>query len=305
MILPLLANALIALSFTLAKELLNYLTPLMLLALKTFFAGLFFAFLYVFFRRQKSYKISPSLLFSLMASSFIYIFLTNYFAYTSFRYLSSSLATLIYNFNPFIVAFISYFLFKESFPKQKIAGLVVGWVGFIFLIVTGSASDTTCGGYVYGIATAFASAVCAAVGFILMQKILYKKDIPATISSSITLTFTGVSAFGASLMTEMPHAFQGCQNLNMYALSLLILIIGAMLSWSWVNCYLSNLYRATFLSLIGFTMPLFAVLFEWAFFGRSVGWNFYVAIVFIFLGLLLFYRSEGEVPSAGQSCSIL
>lgn len=299
MFLALLNNAILALVYTLDKELLKFLPPMLFLALRTIICGGFFGILFFVLNRNYKIRFKKFIIFSFI--SFIYVYLTNYFLYKAFTVLTSAKATLIYNFNPFIVALFSFFIFKEKFSMKKVIGLAIGWCGFIPLLLfnnSESSSFVISGGELF----AMLSAVCAAGSFILLQKELHNQKIPPSYTSAITLFVGGVCALVNSYFTEMPFSERIYSNIfSLYVISLFIIIVLATIFWSYINCYLSKWYKASFLSFVGFTVPLFAAVFERFLFSRSVGWNFYLSLIFIAIGLYLFYKSEYDTNVSCQT----
>lgn len=291
MLLALLNSAILALVYTLDKELLKFLPPMLFLSLRALICGGFFSV--VFFTFNKNYKIKLKEFAMLSLISILYVYLTNYFLYKAFQSLTSAKVTLIYNFNPFIVALLSFFIFRERFSIKKILGMIIGWLGFIPLLFFNNSGTQAIGVLSWGEIFALLSALSAACSFILLQRALLKKSIPIAYTGSVTFLVGGFFALFNSILTETPYSYKIYGNLsNSYVIWLFLVILLGTIAWAYINTYLSINYKASVLSFIGFTIPLFTAVMERLFFSRTVGYNFYISLSLITIGLYLFYKSK-------------
>src|SRR6185437_4712442 len=78
---------------------------------------------------------------------------------------------------------------------------------------------------------------------------------------------------------------------NFALLTALMVIIGNIICYN-LYAFLLKRYTATFLSFAGFTIPIFTALFQFIFFHTGINWEFLVTIIFVFVGLFIFYQEE-------------
>lgn len=295
MILILFMNAILAFIFTIDKELLQFFPPLFFLAVRTLSCSVVFGTIYATKHQFNTQFTKRDLLF-LLTLGVTYIYITNLFLLKGLTMLSSAKASLIYNANPFIVALLSWLVFREKFSWLKITGLAIGWTAFVPLLLFNNPAWEQEAIISTGELYVFVAASAVACSFMILQRVMYStaNDIPATLTSAITLFSGGCLALLHSYLTEMTNP-EAVFLFDAYSIGLLAILIGSTLAWSFLNSYLTQYYKASFLSLAGFTAPLFAAIFEPFFFNSTVGWNFYVSLGCVATGLYLFYRSEQKI----------
>jgi drug/metabolite transporter (DMT)-like permease len=288
-------NAILAFIFTIDKELLQFFPPLFFLAVRTLSCSVVFGTIYATTHKFSTQFTKKDLLF-LLALGVFYIYITNLFLLKGLTMLSSAKASLIYNANPFIVALLSWVVFREKFSRLKIAGLAIGWLAFVPLLFFNNPGWEQESIISIGEIYVFIAASAVAISFLILQRVMYStaNNIPATMTSAVTLFTGGVLSLIHSYATEMTDP-DAVFIFDSYSIGLLGILIASTLAWSFLNSYLTQYYKASFLSLAGFTAPLFAAIFEPFFFNSTVGWNFYVSLACVATGLYLSYRSEQKI----------
>src|SRR5262249_26738992 len=132
--------------FTIGKTTLAYSPPIFLTGARMFLAGLIIlAFLAIFRRKDLQLKkkhLLPLFLFTLTA-----VYLTNIFEFWGLQYLTAAKTCFIYSLSPFLAALFSYFQFKEKITSRKLLGLLIGFVGFIPVLMNQSGSEQLLGGF--------------------------------------------------------------------------------------------------------------------------------------------------------------
>src|SRR5262249_4262771 len=144
---------------------------------RMFLGGLIILAFLSLFRRQdiqiKKHQLFPLILFSITA-----VYLTNIFEFWGLQYLTAAKACFIYSLSPFLAAIFSYFQFKEKITSRKLLGLIIGFVGFIPVLLNQTGAEHLLGGisFLSWAEIALIAATATSVyGWILLRK-LGKED---------------------------------------------------------------------------------------------------------------------------------
>ncbi|SRR6266404_6175292 len=308
MILIILMYLLFASTFTLGKAALAYVPPFLLIGMRMILGGGLLLGYYTLIKKQKiSIRSADYSLF--LRIILFHIFCAYTLEFWALEYVTSAKACLLYNLSPFITAVFSYFLFHERLSYRQICGLIIGFVGFIPILIAQTPLERI-GWHVsflsiYEIAL-IVSVTSSAYGWMVVKNLIHRKY-PLLLINGISMTGGGILALILSLFTE---GFLGLREvvvvspqlvdlfgiagerlimLSGYCLALVIIanIIGYNLYG-----YLLSRYSATFLSFAGFMTPLFAALLGWLFLGEQVTWHFFATISMVILGLYLFHEKK-------------
>ena len=104
------------------------------------------------------------------------------------------------------------------------------------------------------------------------------------------MTFAGIYSL-VSTAWFMPQAFSAPWNIGNMALLAYTIIGGNLIGYT-LYSHLLKKHSATFVSLAGFSMPLFVYLLGWFFLGERLYPSFLLAALITFIGLLIFYQDE-------------
>ena len=308
MILVIFMYALFASTFTLGKAALAYVSPFLFIGMRMILGGSLLLAYYRLIKKQKI-VIHPAD-YSLFACIVLFHI---FFAYTlefwALEYVTSGKACLLYNLSPFITAIFSYFLFTERLSYRQICGLIIGFLGFIPILVAQTPLEKI-GLHVsflsiYEIAL-IASVTASAYGWMVVKNLIHRKY-PLLLINGISMTGGGVLALILSLITEgflgvrevtvvMPQLVDifgvaGERLIMLGGYCLALVIIANIIGYNLYG-YLLQRYSATFLSFAGFMTPLFAALLGWIFLGEQVTWHFFATISMVILGLYLFHEKK-------------
>lgn len=122
-------------SFILMKYSKQGLTPMQIAAVRIFFGGIIFVPLAFFhFARIPGKKMGMVILMGLTGN----LFPAFLFAYAIARNIDSSLAGILNALTPIFVVVISLIFFKDMIRRQKILGVLIGFVGLILLTLSQS-----------------------------------------------------------------------------------------------------------------------------------------------------------------------
>ena len=279
--------------FTIGKTTLAFSPPIFLTGTRMVIGGLILlAFLALFQRKDlriKKHHLFPLSLFALMA-----VYLSNVFEFWGLQYLTAAKACFIYSLSPFLAALFSYFQFKEKITSRKLMGLVIGFVGFIPVLLTHSSAEEILGGFSFlswaEIALIGATAT-SVYGWILLRKLGKEDDMSPLMANGSSMLIGGLFALVHSFFVEdwsplpisnYPGFFQGV---------ILMIVISNLFCYNLYGSLLKR-FSATFLSFAGLTTPLFAAFFGWLVLHETVTWHFFVSVGIISLGLWLVYAEE-------------
>ncbi len=297
---------LFASTFTLGKAALSYVSPFLFTGIRMMLGGSILL-AYSTHRKKITFNVKDWLLFAQII--FFHIFVSYTLEFWALENVTSGKACLLYNLSPFITAVFSYILFAEKLSVRQVCGLLIGFVGFIPILIAQTPLEqiATHIGFlsIYEVALIF-SVASSAYGWMIMKK-LTAKGYPFVFVNSIGMTGGGLLALLLSFMHEGMPAFKDApvvlpfvaQTCGLYAekimmlgvYSIALVLIANIIGYN-LYAYLLSRHSATFLSFAGFTTPLFAALLGWIFLGETVTWHFFATMAFVMFGLYLFHEKK-------------
>lgn len=303
-----LVYALFASVFTISKQGLEHTQPFFLIGSRMMLAGLILL-AFVTFIQKKPFKFTKSSLWKLFFLSLFNIYLANAFEFWGLKYLTSFKTCFIYSLSPFVSALLSYFVFSETLGWKKWGGLILAFFGFIPILLSHTSSEEAAGSLLFlswAEISVMLAAICSVYGWILLRQLVKEEGFSPLMANGLSMLVGGFFALCNSFLVETwdPFPFDNGQAFLTSALALIVvsnLICYNLYGW------LLKRYSATFLSLAGFTVPLFSALMGWYFLGEEITWHFYVSSVIVFFGLSLFNQEElhAEFFAKEQASSII
>jgi len=284
--------AVLAATFTIAKQALNYANPYFLIAFRMTLAGtLFLGFQYLF--NRKKFFINREDIWPFLKTSFFYIYLAFIPEFWALSRLSSSKVVIIYSITPFIAATFAYFLASEKLTKIKVIGMTVGALGIVPLLITpDQAGNVTTELFSVSIAEGvlLIAVIAAAYGWFPVKKLM-NKGYSLPMINGVTMLVGGLGALLTSFALEgvfVKHVF----DFGPFLFWVLLLILFA--NGVFYNMYGWHLrrYSFTLLSFAGFLCPLFGTFYGWAFLSEAITWHHGASLLLIGFGLYLFYRED-------------
>lgn len=293
-ILAFLVKALLSTTFVIAQKALAIVSPVFLIGFRMTSAGLLLLGTLALFSR-KQFKLEKTDLFTFIKISFFHIYLAFIAEFWGLQYISGPKVALLFNFGPFITALLSYFMLRERLIWQQILGLLISFLGFLLIIFEQVPAEQIAG-EIFSISlpeiAILVSATSSVYAWLTIQKLGAKQYTPIFIN--------GVGMLGGGLLALLTvPLFESYPSLDLTQFGELSLWVGLLILISNVFCYnmyawLLKRYSATFLSITSLTIPVFAALWEWLFLGKNMSSIFYLALVIISTGLLLFYLGESK-----------
>jgi drug/metabolite transporter (DMT)-like permease len=201
------------------------------------------------------------------------------------------LASVVSNTNPLIASVLAPIFLSESLNLRKIAGLLMGFLGVIFISVPASTGDIS--NSLTGIALLLVGAFGAAAGNVLLKKIA-NSNFPISVLA-IQFVCASVLLFLATLLIENPLSLKWGWG---FSVSLFTLSIGgtALADIIWLNLLKKN--SLSKLNVFIFLTPAFSLVMGVIFFREKVGvWELFGMGAIIAGVFLIFERRQVEFPN--------
>lgn len=258
---------------------------------------------YIVIRNRSSFKFSRQQWALLGLLSVFSIYLTNAFEFWGLKSLTAAKTCFIYSLSPFFAALFSYLHFGEKMNRRKWLGMIIGFVGFIPLLMTQKGAEellTTVPFLSWPELAMVGASICTAYGWIILRIIISppKAEKEATpispmTANGISMLIGGFIALIHSLMIDswspLPVA---TQNFGPFVQGVLIMaIISNVLCYNLYG-YLLKKFTATFLSFMGLFSPIFASLNSWFFLNEQPSLVIFLSTGIVSLGLWLIYSAE-------------
>lgn len=293
----LLMYVLFANTFTVGKLIMALASPVFFIGVRMTIAGLILLG-YSKFIQKKSLCVHKEQywLFGLLAVLHIYVaYIAEFWA---LKYVLSYKACLLYNLSPFITALCTYIFYQESLSYKKILGLMVGFIGFIPILMSSVPEEIAAGHW--GFITLpelmlVVSVVSSALGWLIFKNLITKHGYSSFILNGYAMLFGGLMALGTSLAWEgMPQIGQtgSSQEILMFAgYTAYMILIANIIGYNLYGILLRT-YSPTLLSFFGFTTPLFAAVNGFLFLKEPISMAFMISVLIVSVGLYLFYQEE-------------
>jgi len=284
--------ALFATVFPIGKMSLLYVQPIFLTSIRMICAGIILL-AYHRWSTTTRVRVTPHLVCKLFLLAVLNIYLTNVPEFWGLQYLTAAKACFIYNLSPFVSAIVSYFVFREIMTIRKLIGLLIGFGGFLPILLSESTTEIALGGIGFLSWAELALIVAATstvIGWITMRSVV-QEGVSVLYANGWSMLIGGLFALITSYQVEVwdPYPFTNLM-VSLGYMTILMLI-------SNIVCYniyghLLKRYTATFLTFAGFTSPLWAALYGWFFLSEPISGGFVFSCLAVFIGLYIFFSEE-------------
>ena len=185
---------------------------------------------------------------------------------------------------------MSYFMFAEKISFTKFVGLVIGFLGFIPILLTQSTTEELTGQF-FIFSWAEISVVLAATlsvyGWILLKQLVGEAQLSHVFANGASMFIGGSIALIHSALTENWNPLP-TSDLGIFIKTTLLLIVVSNLICYNLYGFLLKRYSAVFISFAGFTTPAFTAFFGWLFLNEVVTWPFYLSFFIVIIGMMIF-----------------
>ncbi|MCK4934479.1 MAG: EamA family transporter [Simkaniaceae bacterium] len=281
--------------FSLGKIALQYSPPVFLTGFRMLFAGiLLVGFLAI--RKPKSLKVGKKLIFPLIILSFFSIYITNILEFWGLQYLSAAKTCFIYGLSPFIAAILSYIHFKEKINGRKLFGMMIGFAGFIPVLLMQSGSEDLFSAFSFLSWPEIAimgAAFFSIYGWVLLRMVVKDDAISPLLANGYSMLLGGTLALFHSTFVESwnPLPIASGQTSAFISIVLVITLVSNILCYNLYG-YMLKKFTATFLSFMGLLSPVFASFSGWLIIGERPSWVIFASTGVVSLGLFVIYKAE-------------
>lgn len=293
MYLVVLLYALFASVFTVSKMGLQHVEVLFFVGTRMVFAGALMLLFQFVFQREK-FGLQKKSFWLLVRLALFNIYLTNVFEFWGLQYLTSSKTCFIYSLSPFLSALLCYFMFAEKLSSKKWMGLLIGFIGFLPVLLNESSAEEGIG-HLFFLSWAEIAVMLAAAssvyGWISLQQLVKDHKCSPLMVNGLSMLMGGAMALTHSGFVENWNPLPVIEFFPFLECMIFLVIVSNIICYNLYG-HLLRRFTATFMSFAGFTTPLFTAFYGWLYLGEIVSYSFYLSIVIVFSGLLLFYQEE-------------
>jgi drug/metabolite transporter (DMT)-like permease len=286
-----LLQALFATSFPMGKYLLTFASPLFLSGSRMLIAGTILL-IYQYFLPRSEFKFKTKHIWIFAQIIVLGMYATYGLRLYALQVLPVWKVSFFYNLSPFLSALYAYFLFKERLSPKQWAGLSIGLLGMMPMLVSKSPEEATLNEFfsisIYELFLIVSVSVHC-YSWILIQKLVRHKNYDTSIVNGICMASGGLLSLITSYLIEGPAPVYDPVT---FSKGLIIMIFVSNILCHNIYAGLLRKYSATFMSFTSFLSPLFAALYGWAFFQETISWHFYASIFIVMVGLYIFYQDE-------------
>lgn len=275
-----------ALTFVLGKLSINYIDPILLIALRMIIAGVILT-TYCLVKKIRF----PNIL-NIAVLSLVHIAIPYCLEFLAFAYSSASKVAFIFNLTPLLTGLVQNFFFQKRLATAQWVAIFIAFIATSLLTI--SDIDINCPDFnslaqeifscKIGDLLLFTAVSSSVIGWQIINKMMQAGD-------SIT-AINATSMLGGGLISLAAYfSYSSYQfaNLNysswFYVFSLLIL--GNIISYNMYGWLLKK-YDASYLALWGSICPLMVATIEWILFGQKPSTNFIIASLGIAIAIKIF-----------------
>lgn len=312
------------------KYALSVLTPSLMVGLRMLCAGIILTLFY----RRKSHRLSFAYfkddLLVLIGISLLTMLVPALFKAYALKNMLSSKAAFLSSLDPFVTALYAYFFWQEHLTKKKVIGIVLGFTGTFILLLSSSITEQSLMAwsvFSYPEIAAILAMAIGRLGWMFVQQLLRKERYTAPELNGLLMTMSGILVFVLPYLIASMVALAGLipfiarfvpvysfadaggilkttinaqTNVAMIIYAIVhTIIIGNVIGYTMYAGFLKR-HSATFVSLAGFSVPLYVYLFGALLLGEPLSLNFLAASCVTFIGLLIFYQDEINRMSHGH-----
>lgn len=296
-----------SLIFPISKLTLQNAPPVFLTSIRMLLAG-FILLGFLFFKNRNLLKIGKKQIVPLVVLSICSIYLTNIFEFWSMQHLSSVKVCFIYGLSPFLAVILSYFHFKETINKRKALGMLIGFAGFIpvLLLETGSENlFSIFNGFSLPDFAMIGAAFFSIYGWILLRVVVKNQTISPIYANGYSMLFGGILSLIHSFFVDQwqPLPIQDGKIMTTLFQVVLMTLISNIICYNWYG-YMLRRFTATFLSFCGLFSPIFVSFTSWILLGEPLSWTIFLSTAIVISGLFIIYQAElkqGYVSSKSLS----
>lgn len=291
MILIFLLYTLLGFSFTLGKITLYYASPFYIVGTRMMLGGAGLAAYYYFFKSTQ-YRLQMKDWPAFMQVTLFGIVIPYCLRAWGLNYISSTKAAFMFTLMPFFTAFFSYLFHREKLSYQQSIGLMIGFLGMMPTLFTGSDFENLAGSFgIFSLPELAMLGAVASFGYnlIALKNLIKTRQCPPELANGLTMLFGGFISLNLALLVEPVWISQ--EPLRFAAFLVLQIIISNLIC-SNLQAALLKTYSSTFMAFAGFLTPLCASFFGWFFLNEEIRFQYLISLATVMIGLIMFYFDE-------------
>ncbi len=280
-----------ALTFIFGSASINYAEPIFLIGLRMIITAALI-FLYLFTRRSRQ-KVARRDWWVFGLLGIIHIFIPYVGENIVYKYLPAAQIALMWNLSPLITAGFSLIMLHERITLLKLVGLLIGFVGFVPMLVHEYAHETGLRSFFY---LSYADwllilAVVSAAAAWSLVRVLRHRGYGALIINGWSMLIGGLLSFLTSFGLESWHPVPVYSwPMTCWYIGLLVLT-GGILGYNLYG-HLLHQYTATFLSFAGCITPVFTAVLAYIFLGDAIDPVLLISTAITAIGVYLVYQQD-------------
>ena len=319
-------------SATMANKYALYsLTPTFMVALRMLGAGVILFWYYHKSTHRLSFAYFKKDIPLLFGISLLTLFIPSLCKAYALQNMLASKASFFGSLDPFVTSIYAYLFFREKLSFKKIIGILLGFTGTLVILFSRAPSSEQAlkafSIFSYPEIAALIAMAVGRLGWMFVQKLIRNERYTGAELNGLLMTLSGIIAFvipfaGALISTitllisprlaryvpdySFSQAFEifhinSASHIGIGMTILLVLytiLIGNVIGYTMYANFLKK-HSITFISLAGFSVPLYTYLFD-AMLGNPISPSFLVAAAITFAGLMIFYQDEINRISHGS-----
>jgi len=212
----------------------------------------------------------------------------------SLKHLFSSKAAFYGSIDPFITALYAYFLWHEKLSWKQFVGIIIGFSGIVIMTLGQTPPEQGWHAWFilfYPELASFASVVVSRWGWILLRALVRNERYTPLEVNGMSMVGSGILALITATMLNQWKDVSIPSVSTFLCLFVYTVIIGNVTGYM-LYAYVIKHVNLTFVSLAGFSIPIFVGLIGWLLLAEPMSYSILLAGLFVFLGLLIFYYDE-------------
>ncbi len=222
------------------------------------------------------------------------------------NYTSSTKAAFMFTLTPFFTALFSYMLHRERLSYQKSIGLMLGFLGMMPTLLTGSTHENLAGSFgLFSLPelALLGAVACFGYNFIALKTLVTKRNCPPEVANAVTMLLGGIISLNLALLVEPIWIFEHptwtlvnpiwiFKDSAMFWVFLVLQIVISNIICANLQASLLKTYSSTFMAFASFLVPICASFFGWFFLQEEVRYQYLISLAIVMIGLVMFYFDE-------------
>lgn len=289
LVLIIILNALLGLSFTIGKMMLAHAAPCFTVALRMLMGGTMLTSYHAFHHRSLRLPSRRDWILCLRYA-LLGIFIFPILRAWGLQQVPSSKAALFFALFPLSTALAAFFMRGERLDIMQILGLIIGCIAMIPLF-TSTSMQEICWSQSWNLPEIMliCSVIALSAGIVTLQHLVKDRGCPPFLTTGLSMLLGGSFALCAAYLTE-PTWIHG--ELLIFAALVAIQTITSNIICSTLQAMLLQRYSATVMSLASFITPVSSILYGILLLQESCTWHVIASLSLLGISLAVYHASH-------------